>query len=172
MGQDWYHAKAINILTTLICLLLVVVANGAPVLATRIFGDRFGWPLDGGIKLFDQRPLLGTSKTVRGIIAAVLATALVSVAVGLPFRVGVLVAVWAMIGDLLSSFMKRRLNMPPSSMAIGLDQGLESLLPLLAVRSYFDLTLPEILAILLAFLVVELTLSYIFFKLHIRKRPY
>lgn len=159
-------------MTIFTCLLLLVVANGAPVLAARIFGERFGWPLDGGARFFDRRPLLGPSKTLRGVIAAVLATALLSVAIGLPLRVGVLVAVWAMIGDLFSSFIKRRLGIPPSSMALGLDQGLESLLPLLAVRSHFGLSFTQIAASVLAFLVVELALSYILFKLHIRKRPY
>lgn len=159
-------------MTTLTCLLLLVIANGAPVLAAHILGERLGWPLDGGIRFFDQRPLLGPSKTIRGVIAAVVATALVSAAIGLPLRIGVLVAVWAMVGDLLSSFIKRRLAMAPSSMALGLDQGLESLLPLLAVRSHFGLSFPQIVVTVFAFLVVELALSYILFKLDIRKRPY
>lgn len=154
------------------CLLLLVIANGAPVLAARILGKWFAWRLDGGIRFFDKRPLLGPSKTIRGVIAAVLATMLVSVAVGVPLRIGVLVAVWAMIGDLLSSFIKRRLGIAPSSMALGLDQGLESLLPLLAVRSHFALSFPQVLASVVAFLVLELALSYILFKLHIRQRPY
>jgi len=159
-------------LPVLTCLLLIVAANGAPVLAARILGKRFAWRLDAGIRFFDERPLLGPSKTLRGVFAAILATALVSVAIGVPLRIGVLVAVWAMIGDLLSSFVKRRLGMAPSSMALGLDQGLESLLPLLAVRPYFGLSFPQILATVLVFLVLELALSYILFKLHIRKRPY
>jgi hypothetical protein len=39
-----------------------------------------------------------------------------------------------MAGDLLSSFVKRRLNLPPSSRATGLDQIPESLLPALVCR--------------------------------------
>ena len=95
-----------------------------------------------------------------------------SVAIGVPPRIGVLVALWAMFGDVLSSFVKRLLGMAPSYMAVGLDPGLESLLPLLAVRSYFGLSFPQVLATVLAFLVLDLALSYILFKLHIRKRPY
>lgn len=175
--RDPWHGVKIglrrkNIVTVLTCLLLLVVANGAPVLLAYLLGERFASPLDAGIRFFDRRPLLGPSKTIRGVIAAILATALVSVSIGLPLRIGVLVAVWAMIGDLLSSFMKRRLGIPPSSMALGLDQGLESLFPLLAVRSHFGLSFSQILVGVGAFLVVELALSYIFFKLHIRKRPY
>lgn len=149
-----------NILTILTCLLLLVVANGTPVLAHHILGERFRWPVDGGIRFFDQRPLLGPSKTIRGITVAVLATALASVVVGLPLRIGVLVAVWAMVGDVLSSFIKRRLGMPPSHGALGLDQGLESLFPLLAVRSHLGLSFPEVLATVAAFIVAHTVWSY------------
>lgn len=144
-----------DILTILTALLLVAVANGAPVLAHSIFGNRFRWLVDGGIKFFDQRPLLGHSKTIRGLIAAVLATALAAVALGLPLRVGVLVAVWAMVGDMLSSFIKRRFGMAPSHTALGLDEGLESLFPLLAIRSQLGLSLPAVLVTVVAFIVAH-----------------
>lgn len=149
-----------DILTILTCLLLLAVANGAPVLAHHILGGRFRWPVDGGIKFFDQRPLLGPTKTIRGITAAVLATALAAAVVGLPLRIGVLVAVWAMVGDVLSSFIKRRLGMPPSHAALGLDQGLESLFPLLAVRSQLGLSLPGVLATVAGFIVAHTLWSY------------
>jgi hypothetical protein len=45
-----------------------------------------------------------------------------------------------MAGDLFSSFLKRRLNLPPSSPALGLDQVPESLFPLLACRYSLPLT--------------------------------
>jgi CDP-2,3-bis-(O-geranylgeranyl)-sn-glycerol synthase len=123
-------------------------------------GYRFRWPVDGGIRFFDRRPLLGPSKTIRGISAAILATALASIVVGLPLRIGVLVAVWAMVGDVLSSFIKRRLGMPPSHAAPGLDQGLESLFPLLAVRSHLGLSFPEVMATVATFIVAHAVWSY------------
>jgi hypothetical protein len=42
------------------------------------------------------------------------------------------VAFMAMLGDLFSGFVKRRLGMGPSDKALGLDYVPESLLPLLA----------------------------------------
>jgi hypothetical protein len=53
----------------------------------------------------------------------------------LGWTIGVVVGSMAMLGDLFSSFVKRRLNLPPSSRATFLDQVPESLFPLLASRS-------------------------------------
>src|SRR5258707_15129173 len=54
-------------------LILLTLANGTPVIAKKVFGDRLAWPLDGGLGFIDGRPLLGRSKTLRGIVLAVLA---------------------------------------------------------------------------------------------------
>jgi hypothetical protein len=48
---------------------------------------------------------------------------------GLPSTAGLLVSAMAMIVDLLSSFVKRRMKLVPGSMALALDQIPESLLP-------------------------------------------
>ena len=113
---------------------LIVVANGVPVLAKRALGTRLDRPLDGGTVLADGRRPFGPTKTIRGVALSLLATPLAAELLGLPWKVGALVAGAAIAGDLFSSFMKRRLGLPPSSMAIGLDQIPESLLPLLASR--------------------------------------
>lgn len=40
-------------------LLLLLVANGAPILAHKLLGETGSCPLDGGVKAWDGRPLLG-----------------------------------------------------------------------------------------------------------------
>jgi CDP-2,3-bis-(O-geranylgeranyl)-sn-glycerol synthase len=77
-----------------------------------------------------------------------------------------------MIGDLLSSFIKRRLAMASSSQASGLDQIPESLLPLLACRGALAITYLDMLIILVLFFVGEVVLSRLLFKLGLRDRPY
>ncbi len=153
-------------------LLLIVVANGAPVIATRIFGEWGAHPLDGGRVFGDGHRLLGHSKTWRGILAATLATGVGAMLLDWPALVGVTIGVAAMLGDLLSSFTKRRLGMASSSMALGLDQIPESLLPLLAVMETFDLSGSAIAWTVAGFTVLELALSPIFYRLGIRNRPY
>ncbi|BAR57913.1 hypothetical protein NK6_4747 [Bradyrhizobium diazoefficiens] len=122
--------------------------------------------------LFDGRPLFGSSKTIRGIIVSIVATAIGAVFLGLDPERGALVAVVAMVGDLLSSFLKRRLNFPPSSQAIGLDQVPESLFPLLACRDMLSLSYVDIVVAVWLFFVGELATSRILYMLRLRDQPY
>ena len=62
------------------------------------------FPLDAGILLFDGRPVFGPSKTIRGVIASVVVTAIGGLFLGPNPEFGALVAGVAMAGDLLSSF--------------------------------------------------------------------
>lgn len=77
-----------------------------------------------------------------------------------------------MAGDVCSSFVKRRLGLPSSSRALGLDQIPESLFPLLACRQQLSLSVLDIAAIVEAFLIGELWLSRVLYGWHIRDRPY
>lgn len=153
-------------------LLLLVIANGVPVVATAVCGDWGAHPLDGGRVLADGHRVLGDSKTWRGVLLSPLATGASAALLGLPVGVGVVVGVGAMLGDLLSSFAKRRLGVPSSGMMLGLDQIPETLLPLLAVADRFALTWPTIGWMVVGFAVLELGLSPVFYRLGIRNRPY
>jgi CDP-2,3-bis-(O-geranylgeranyl)-sn-glycerol synthase len=153
-------------------LALVTVANGTPVVAKTILGDRFVAPIDGGSKFVDGRPLLGSSKTIRGIFLSILVTSVFAPVVGLDWKIGVLVASVAMAGDLFSSFLKRRMNLPAGGKATGLDQLPESLFPLLACRSRLSLTAADIIVGVAIFLVGELLLSRLLYHFHLRDHPY
>jgi hypothetical protein len=153
-------------------LLLMALANGTPVIAKKLLGNRLAWPLDGGACFADGRPLFGPSKTIRGLLLALVVTAAGAILLGLGWWIGVLVAALAMAGDLISSFVKRRLNRLPSTRAIGLDQIPESLLPLLACKALLLLSWADIVAGVVLFLVGELLLSRLLYKAHIRDVPY
>jgi CDP-diglyceride synthetase len=99
-------------------LVLMTLANGTPIVAKKIFGLRFARPLDTGILFFDGRPLFGPSKTIRGIVASILITTASAPLIGLDLTIGAIVAGATIAGDLFSSFVKRRLNLPPSSQAV------------------------------------------------------
>ena len=82
-------------------------ANGAPIL----FGG--GAPLDFKRKLGGKR-IFGNNKTIRGTAAAlligILAGALESLAFPFMLKISILLALGAIFGDLLGSFIKRRLD--------------------------------------------------------------
>ena len=153
-------------------LVLLVVANGAAVGAKKFLGTASARPLDGGSVFVDGQPIFGPSKTIRGIVASVLATSLGAALMGLGWQVGALIATFAMAGDLFSSFVKRRLHLASSTMAIGLDHIPESLFPLLASRLLLPVSILEIVAGVTIFVVVALIISPLLFKLNIRDEPY
>src|SRR5579872_6827448 len=114
-------------------LFLLGVANGAPIAVKDVLDRKLDFPVDGGATLPDGRRLFGKSKTVRGIAASVVLTSIAAKALGFRWKTGAAISSVAMGGDLCSSFVKRRLDVPSSGRSTGLDQVPESLFPLLAV---------------------------------------
>jgi len=153
-------------------LILLMLANGAPLFATKILGQQWAYPIDGNIRFVDGRQLLGPSKTVRGIVIAVLVTTGGASLIALDWRLGALVGSTAMVGDLFSSFIKRRLGMQPSSKAFALDQVPEALFPLVACAHWLSLSLVDIAVTVALFFAGEIVLSRLFFALGLRDRPY
>lgn len=150
---------------------LIIFANATPVLLARLFGTHADWPLDLGIRL-GQQPLLGPSKTWRGLLGALLLTPPIAVLFGLSIWYGLLIAGMAMLGDVVGSFCKRRLKIAPSSMAPGLDQIPESLLPALAMQQPLAMSWGDVLIMVVLFIFIELLLSRLGFTLGLRKHPY
>ena len=153
-------------------LILLALANGSPVIAKRIFGDNYAAPIDGNARFVDGQPLVGPSKTIRGLVISLLVTALGAMLLGLQFWLGLLVASTAMAGDLLSSFLKRRLRLASSSKVTGLDQVPESLFPLLACQPQLSLTAIDIAMGCAVFFAGQVVLSRLFFSLGWRDQPY
>ena len=140
-------------------VLLVVIANGTPVFIRLLLGERWNWPLDCHYLLPDRRPLLGKTKTVRGLIGALLVTGLIAPLFNLTQLEGAQFALLAMLGDLCSSFIKRRLGFDSSRSIPLLDQLPEAILPLWVMQAAFGATLAEIATAVVVFIVIDLLLS-------------
>ena len=95
-------------------LTLLAVANGTPIIVEKFLGKFLAFPIDGGLELTDGKPLFGSSKTLRGLALSLLATTAFAPLISLSWKVGALVSATAMLGDLLSSFWKRRMGLAPS----------------------------------------------------------
>ena len=147
-----------NASQVVILVLLVVIANVAPVVTSLLMGQRWNAPLDGGLRLPDHRPVLGLSKTIRGVLASVLATALLAPLFGFSPATGAGFACLAMLGDICSSFVKRRFGIASSHSAPLLDQLPESLLPLWFMQPIVGGTTAEILAAAAIFTLGDLVL--------------
>lgn len=162
--EEWWFALRV--------LLLLAVSNTAPILATRLFGQRWCAPLDGGYSFLDGRPLLGPSKTWRGLIAAICSTTLAAGLLAISPVIGAVMGAAAMLGDAISSFVKRRLGIASSGRATGLDQIPEALLPLLVLYTTLALSPIEVFAITSAFFLLEIPLAQLSFWAGLRERPY
>ncbi len=75
-----------------------------------------GRPIDGGRNFADGRPLLGKGKTIRGVCVAIFSAVCVAIVQSFvnytfnPLIFGLLMGSGAMLGDIVKSFFKRRLN--------------------------------------------------------------
>jgi hypothetical protein len=153
-------------------LFLVTLANGLPVLGKKLFGARFSLPVDSGAMAPDHQALFGSSKTLRGVLLSVFLTAVAGRVLGFPFGTAALIGSGAMAGDLFSSFCKRRLRLPTSSQAIGLDQVPESLFPLLLCKKALSLSILDLILSVTGFFVIEIAISKVLHRFHLRDQPY
>jgi predicted MPP superfamily phosphohydrolase len=156
----------LDIILMVVFLLLV---NGLPPLVAIGIHDRFGYPVDGGAIWYDGQPVFGKNKTIRGFIAGSLAGALAFPLLGLPWWITATAALLSMVGDLLSSFIKRRLAFHSGKDIVVLDQIFEALLPLLFLDIFLAHNSVHNIYTLLLFIVTAHTASRIW--THITSRP-
>lgn len=140
-------------------LLLVVIANSAPWAAGRLMRQRLDYPLDCGARWPDGVPVLGSHKTWRGLVAAVLACGVTAEVMGLGYMPGLGFGALAMLGDSLSSAVKRRLKLAPGREVFGIDQLAEALLPLCALSGSLGLTAWGVASVTFAFLILDVSSS-------------
>ena len=152
-------------------LVLLGIANGAPVLLRKLFKNWLAAPLDGGVKFFDG-PFFGPSKTIRGVVASIVLTSFSAAMLGWDWSLGAWLAVLSMLGDLGTSFVKRRMGLEAHAQAFALDQIPEALLPLVVLRNSLGLNWFDVVFVVLAFMLLSLLLSRALYKFGIREQPF
>lgn len=140
---------------TLAAFLMVVVANSAPWVVGQLLRDRFAFPLDCNLCWPDGVRIFGNHKTWRGVIAALVTCSLVAEGLGFGAQLGLKFGALAMLGDVSSSAVKRRLRLAPGTEVFGLDQLPEVLLPLLGIASAMRLSPVEVAAVVIAFMTLD-----------------
>jgi CDP-2,3-bis-(O-geranylgeranyl)-sn-glycerol synthase len=121
-------------------MLPAYLANMAPVFATKLFGNKYAWPLDFG-KTYKDKEILGKNKTWRGLIAGIaVAIAIIYLQTYLynfnffknlslfdyqaidKISYGFLFGLGVILGDAVKSFFKRRTNQKPGARWFFWDQ--------------------------------------------------
>ena len=148
-------------------------ANAAPV----VLGG--GPPLDMGNKFSDGRRIFGDGKTTRGFVGGLIVGTIIGLLQGI-FRaplgehilLGFMLALGALLGDLVSSFIKRRLGIERGGAAPGLDQ-LSFVVVALILASPVKVPSWQVIAILLIITPpIHLATNFVGYKLGLKSRPY
>jgi len=142
-------------------LVLLIVANSTPVILSRTLGGHVAAPIDGGLRLQDGTAVLGAHKTWRGMVGGSLAAGVAGTLLGWGFIRSATFGALALLGDLLSSFVKRRFGLTAGRWMPLLDQLPEALLPMLVLRSRVDLTVGSIVGTAAAFTVIALAAAWV-----------
>jgi len=140
-------------------LFLLLFVNSIPFLFIAAFPKAGAWPLDNHKIFFDGFRLLGRHKTVAGFLSGVLAGAIGGALLGFPVYVGLVAGFLSMVGDSVSSFIKRRMGAPEGADVPVLDQVFESGIPLLFFQYFLSLGWLRTGSILLFFIAVVWAVS-------------
>ncbi len=154
-----------KIISTIILFLPSYVANSTPV----VLGG--GPPVDGGASWTDGKPILGTNKTIRGTITGVLAGTIIGLIQGNLIG-GFAQSTGALLGDLISSFYKRRRDYAPGSSMPIIDQ--LDFISLAVVLSYpFQQTdLLSVAVIMVITVPIHYAVNYISWLMKLKKNPW
>ena len=159
-------------------------ANMAPVIAKKIFNS-LAIPIDFNKKI-GNKPILGKNKTFRGLIFGVLFAVIIAylqfwlyknnIFAGITIAdysnwllIGFLMGFGAIFGDLVESFVKRRLDYEPGKSFVPWDQTDFVIGALIFVYPLVVLPLIKIITILLLSFILHIIVNHSAFYMGIRK---
>jgi len=169
-------SAAVEVFNALYYIFPAYCANAAPVL----FGG--GHPVDFSKKFIDGKPIFGQNKTIRGFIAGLFIGTLVGWAqetlapnIGLEkgsVLLGLCLSLGALFGDLVGSFVKRRLDLKPGASFPVSDQIDFVLLALLFSLPVKPPTFLYAVLIIALTLPIHLLANVIAYLIRVKKRPW
>lgn len=157
-------------------------ANMAPVMVKKI--NLLAVPIDFN-KTINKKPILGKNKTFRGLIFGIVFAIIISYFQFLLYKadffrnvsffdyqnwllLGFLMGLGALTGDLIKSFFKRRVGIPPGKMFIPFDQADFVIGAFIFIMPIFDLPLNIFAASLALSFVLDIIVNHLAFYLKIR----
>jgi len=147
-------------------ILPAYIANASPVIFIKN-----GHPIDFNRKFIDNKPLFGRGKTIEGFIIGILSGTIVGI---LQNRIlaALMLSIGAMCGDLIGSFIKRRLDIGRGGPAPILDQT-SFLFGAIILSSLIEkFTLFEIIILVVITIPLHFITNVIAFLLKIKKVPW
>lgn len=154
-----------SILVSIWTYLPAYFANATPVVAGG------GPALDGGEKWIDGKPFLGGHKTLRGSISGVMAGLIIGFLQGSAL-IGLLQGLGAILGDLISSFLKRRWDIAPGESFPLLDQLDFIIVAVLLSQPLLNSSFQAIIIIITVTVPVHYLTNYISWMLKMKANPW
>ncbi|MDD4071750.1 MAG: CDP-archaeol synthase [Desulfobacterales bacterium] len=111
--------------------IFLLCVNAVPALLGFVIPEIGAQPLDGNARFRDGFALFGSHKTIRGVAGGIFTGGVAAHLIGVSALAGLTAGLLSMIGDVLSSFIKRRMVLSEGSHAPLLDQCFETGFPLL-----------------------------------------
>ncbi len=154
-------------------ILPAYIANSVPVLS------RGKHPVDFGRSMGDGRRVLGDGKTFEGILVGLFFGSLVGILGGALLGevayfslLSFMLALGALVGDMIGAFLKRRLGIARGAPAPVLDQLDFVVGALLFVAPFYPLAPEQILFIILVTPPIHLFTNYMAYKLGLKPHPW
>jgi len=171
-----------NLLTAIFYILPAYIANASPVVGVKLIGR--GTPIDRGLLAWDGRRLLGDGKTFEGLLFGLTCGTITGLIIISQNNLGAhrsplepfLLSVGTMIGDILGSFIKRRLGLERGAPAPILDQIGFAVCALLLGFTFYGppdwFSFDVLLVLLLITGVLHLATNFVAYLLRLKDRPY
>lgn len=128
-------------------------------------------PLDAGLKVKSKR-LLGDGKTLEGLLIGLNTGLLTALILGLDFRVSFVFVLACLSGDLLGSFIKRRLGLKRGEEVPLMDQLGFLVMGFFALSFYIELDFFLVLIVLLATYVIHRLTNKLAYHLNLKEVPW
>lgn len=158
------------------------IANGSPVLGSKILESLKikRHPIDGGRNFIDGKRVFGDNKTweglligismgfLAGFVQAVLSNEYLYIIRGFVLSIG------AVVGDLIGSFIKRRLGLKPGDLLPVLDQIFFLIIALaiaIGVKTIY-MTLEQFLFLIIITATLHILTNYVAYRLGLKKVPW
>jgi predicted MPP superfamily phosphohydrolase len=142
-------------------LLIIILANGAPPVLAAFYPQACRRKVDGGRKLPGGRTLFGGHKSWGGLIGGIAAGSLCGYLIGISLVMSFSVAALSMLGDLFTSFLKRRIRIEEGESVYLFDQVFEGAFPLLLCKWVYALNWQLVIAWLLLFCAAAISGSWL-----------
>lgn len=151
-------------------LLLLLSINAIPLLLARFFPKIAAGPLDNNHKFLDGYPVLGRHKTIGGFLCGILAGGILGHLMGFSLILATAAGFLSMLGDIFTSFIKRRLHFAEGTELPVLDQAFEGGFPLLLFHWVWSLSWQTSSTVFVIFLIIGWAGAKIFGKADSRRR--